>query len=264
MSSKQKKTKEKKDNKRELYNQATEAFRQGLFPSVTACAAHFEVNHTTLRECLNSEREYVGGGRKSQAFTTEEEAKIVQHVSDRLSVGCGIDFKQLCSVMQELANTLQASNPDREFPSSWVSNYPETSFVRRFIKRNNLVMRRTMALSTARAMLTFSDLDNWFKDVEGRFVSNPKFRECFTDPRRMYNQDETPLTWGVEHQKVLAVKGYAGPAYNLGGSSREHTTASMIVGADGSGSVPVPAVGIVWSKQRAEREVLEKIPADAH
>jgi len=38
----------------------------------------------------------------------------------------------------------------------------------------------------------------------------------------------------------------------------------MIVGADGSGSVPVPAVGIVWSKQRAEREVLEKIPADAH
>ena len=34
----------------------------------------------------------------------------------------------------------------------------------------------------------------------------------------------------------------------------------MIVGADGSGSVPVPAVGIVWSKQRAEKEVLETIP----
>ena len=34
----------------------------------------------------------------------------------------------------------------------------------------------------------------------------------------------------------------------------------MIVGADGSGSVPVPAVRIVWSKQRAEKEVLETIP----
>ena len=63
-----------------------------------------------------------------------------------------------------------------------------------------------MDLSKARAELTVLDLDNWYKDVEGRFVNNPKFQECFTDPRRMFNQDETPLTWGVEHQQVLAVK----------------------------------------------------------
>ena len=111
MSSKKKKIKEK-DERRELYNQAADAFRQGLFPSVTACAGHFGVNHKTLIKCLKSEREYVGCGRKSSTFSTEEEAKIVQHVSDRLSVGCGIDFSQLCNVMQELANTLQASNPD--------------------------------------------------------------------------------------------------------------------------------------------------------
>ena len=90
-----------------------------------------------------------------------------------------------------------------------------------------------MQLSKARAVITVSDLDKWFKDVEGRFVSNPEFAGCFTDPRRMYNQDETPITWGVEHQKGLAVKGYTGPAYNLRGSSREHTTASVMIGADG-------------------------------
>ena len=118
-----------------------------------------------------------------------------------------------------------------------------------------------MALSTARAMLTFSELDNWFKDVEGRFVKDPKFAECFTDSRRMFNQDETPITWGIEHQKVLAIKGYSGPAYNLGGSSREHTTASVMVGADRS----IPAVRVVWSGQRwspAEKTLREEIPAD--
>ena len=118
-----------------------------------------------------------------------------------------------------------------------------------------------MALSTARAMLTFSDLDNWYKDVEGRFVKDPKFSECFTDSRRMFNQDETPITWGIEHQKVLAVKGYSGPAYNLGGSSREHTTASVMVGADGS----IPAVRVIWPGQRwspAEKTLREEIPAD--
>ena len=89
-----------------------EAFNQGLFPSVNACADKYGVNHSTLRKCLKSEREFVGGGRTGSAFTTQEESNLVQFVSDRLSVGCGIDFRQLCSVMQELANTLQASNPD--------------------------------------------------------------------------------------------------------------------------------------------------------
>ena len=118
-----------------------------------------------------------------------------------------------------------------------------------------------MASSTARAMLTVSDLDNWFKDVEGRFIKDPKFSNCFKDPRQLYNQDETPITWGTKHQKVLAVKGFSGPAYNLGGSSREHTTASVLVGADGS----VPAVRIVWPGKRwspAERDLQENIPAD--
>ena len=82
MSSKRKKTKDNKDDKRELYNQAKEAFHQGLFPSVTACAVHFKVNHKTLGECIKFKREYVGGERKGQAFTTEEESRLVQFVSD--------------------------------------------------------------------------------------------------------------------------------------------------------------------------------------
>ena len=104
-------------------------------------------------------------------------------------------------------------------------------------------------------------MDNWFKDVEGRFVKDPKFSECFKDPRQLYNQDETPITWGTKLQKVLAVKGFSGPAYNLGGFSREHTTVSVLVGADGS----VPAIRIVWSGKRwsqAERDLQENIPAD--
>ena len=146
MSSKKKKLKEK-DERREQYNQAAEAFRQGLFPSVTACAGHFGVNHKTLMNCIKSEREFVGCGRKSSTFTTEEESILILY--NQLSLGCGIDFSQLCTVMQELANTLQTSNSESKVPSSWVSNYPHKSFVRRFFNRNNLVVRSTMQLSKA-------------------------------------------------------------------------------------------------------------------
>ena len=83
-SSKKKKIKDNKDEKRERYNQAIEAFNQGLFPSVNACAENYGVNHSTLRKCLKSEREFVGGGRTGSAFTTQEESKLVQFVSDRL------------------------------------------------------------------------------------------------------------------------------------------------------------------------------------
>ena len=117
MSSKKRKLKEK-DERREQYNQAAEAFRQGLFPSVTACAGHFGVNHKTLMNCIKSEREFVGCGRKSSTFTTEEESRLVKFVSDRLSLGCGIDFSQLCTVIQELANTHQAPDLHQARPPS--------------------------------------------------------------------------------------------------------------------------------------------------
>ena len=81
MSSKKKKLKEK-DERREQYNQAAEAFRQGLFPSVTACAGHFGVNQKNLMNCIKSEREFVGCGRQSSTFTTEEESRLVKFVSD--------------------------------------------------------------------------------------------------------------------------------------------------------------------------------------
>ena len=47
------------------------------------------------------------------------------------------------------------------------------------------------------------------------------------------NQDETPLSPGVEHQRVLTEKGWDGPVYNTGGDSRKHITSSVTVSADG-------------------------------
>ena len=46
---------------------------------------------------------------------------------------------------------------------------------------------------------------------------------------------ETPFAWGNEHQKVLADRDHHGLAYNIGGTSHEHTMASMLVGVDGLG-----------------------------
>ena len=44
--------------------------------------------------------------------------------------------------------------------------------------------------------------------------------ECWLDPRRIFNQDETSLTAGSEHERVLAPVGYQRPIYHLSGDSR--------------------------------------------
>ena len=86
---------------------------------------------------------------------------MTDYVSERMSLGCGLDFHQLCMTIQELIGMLRVANPDRKFFTKWDSDFPEESYVRRFMKRHKLVLRRTMALSNARAMLTPVDLDNW-------------------------------------------------------------------------------------------------------
>lgn len=250
----------KKDEKKEIYKKALEALKSGQFANPNSCANHFGVCAKTLRSLFKEDRDYVGGGRKTTIFTAEEENKLKEFVTERLSLGCGLDYHQLCLTIQELIGRLRVANPDRQF-SDWDSDFPPECYVRRFMSRHQLVLRRTMALSNARAMLTPADLDNWFADVNKKFYTNPKFSACFEDPKRIFNQDETALTWGNEHQKVLATKGYELPAYNIGGLSREHTTASVLVDADGS----VTAIRIVWPGKRwnaAELELKESLPSD--
>ena len=99
----------------------------------------------------DEDRDYVGGGRKTIIFTAEEENKLKEFVTERLSLGCGLDFHQLCLTIQELIGRLRVANPDRQFSTDWDSDYPNDSWARRFMERHKLVLRRTMALSNARA-----------------------------------------------------------------------------------------------------------------
>ena len=49
------------------------------------------------------------------------------------------------------------------------------------------------------------------------------------DPRRTFNQDETPLSPGVEYQRVLTEKGWDCPVYNQGGDARLHIDEQMVI-----------------------------------
>ena len=143
-----KKKKEERDTKEAKYKAAITAYEKGEFNSVNACSVAFGVHQRSLDRFIKSGTKFVGKGKKSNVFSTDEEAQIVQFVRARVELGVGLSFKQLL-VIQELLARLKSVNPERYCPPSWNNFYPEETFVRRLAKRNSISLRRTMALSAA-------------------------------------------------------------------------------------------------------------------
>ena len=191
LKTKREKKKEEADAKKEQFNAAIAAFESGEFSSVNATAKSFGVNQGTLTKYIKSGSTFVGKGKKSIVFSEEEENQITNFVKKRVELGVGLDFNQLCLVIQELLTRLKKVNPERYSPPTWVNFYPDESFARRFATRNGLSLRRTMALSAARDCLSVYDLDEWFKHIMERFVHPPEFSGVFKDPQRIFNQESS-------------------------------------------------------------------------
>ena len=157
--------KKTKDQLKKLFKMAKEALQAGQFQSIRACAMHFQISYTTLRKMYRDDRVYVGSGNKSPVFTPSEEAKITEFVNERLSLGRDIDFNQLCLIMKELIGALRSADPSRVFPSSFKLDFPNESFARRFVIRNNLALRRNLHLNPSPVVLSVSELQKFRNEI---------------------------------------------------------------------------------------------------
>ena len=141
-----KKSKEEiKALKQACFGQAFEAFMQGVYPSVNSCALTFNVNHKTLGWMITSNRQYIGGVRKSVAFTAEEEAKLVNFVSQMLFFGCGLDFSHWSAPLTSQI----AAAPVTEAGGGSDLNFREDSLSvkKQKIKRYEMIMLEPLQLA---------------------------------------------------------------------------------------------------------------------
>ena len=60
--------------------------------------------------------------------------------------------------------------------------------------------------NSGRQRVTKDNLDEWRKCVDKIVAKKTGLRECFLDPTRVFNQDETGVQLGGQ-QRVLALKG---------------------------------------------------------
>ena len=77
------------------------------------------------------------------------------------------------------------------------NNLPNMCFVRRFATRHSLTLRKSLEISKGRAICSVADLENWQADTIKYLLESDKFAECFSDPRRIWNQDESSIECGI-------------------------------------------------------------------
>ena len=160
---------------------AVKDFQDGNFHSIRECARFHRVARTTLRKLLlDPEAEFTGYGKRSQVFTMQEEALISAHIKERMLQGCGLDILQVQCLMQDLLIAAIASNPARKSgwdqvdpESPWLQHLPPKTFVRNFLKRNQIVWRSSMPLNQGRAILNVQDLREWQDSTEAFLFSDP-------------------------------------------------------------------------------------------
>ena len=115
------------------------------------CAAFHKVAYSTLYTLHTTGAEYKGSGGSNKVLSLEEENLIVSHLKWRASVGCGMSWDQLASLIQEVLLAVTASNPDRVTGHEKTGQLPNKSFVRRLAERHNLSLRRTAEISKGNA-----------------------------------------------------------------------------------------------------------------
>ena len=250
--------KEKWNQKKSQAQKAVNAFHRGKFKSLRSCAKYYKVPKSTLYDLVTTGDELKGRGRKLRCMTPDEESKIVAHVKWRASVGCGLEWRQLQSIIQEVLLGVKAANPDRITGYENTGQLPNIDFCRRLALRHNLTLRRTSEITKGRQVLTKEDLQLWQMETENFLFANPDLRAAMLDPRRIFNQDETAIEVGASTQRVLADKDTK-ILYSVSGSSREHITASYVCGAD---NIIIPPRCIYKGVRNVAVNHLKDLPQD--
>ena len=225
------------DDKCSKFELAFKSVKDGSFKSIRECSKFYNLFHVTLSRMVKSgAAKYKGSGKFSCVLTSEEEKLIIDHVVWRQEVGCGLSFEQLGLLLQEVFLGLKEANPDRLTGFEKTNHLPYPNWVRRFAERHSIVLRCSVEISKGRQILTARDLELWQQDTEAYLLSNPVFAECFKDPSRLFNQDESSIELGSGSRRVLAKRGTK-VIYHVSSGSRDHITTSFACNAAG-GMVP--------------------------
>lgn len=198
---------------------------------VNAAAKAFGIPQSTLKRRLKSHNFSKGSMGKPSLLGTENEKKVVTHITKLQSRGFTPSRDSVRSMAYYLAESLKLKhNFNHELMKAgydWLSS---------FLTRNpELSIRQSEGVSIARAKgLNKKTVDNYFQ-LLGKVITE---NNLFDKPGHVFNMDETGLQLNNKPGKVIAIKGSKNVTTVTSGEKGE--TISVLACVSGEGTFLPP------------------------
>ncbi|XP_070538590.1 uncharacterized protein [Ptychodera flava] len=183
------------DEKSDRYRMAMTDVSLGL--TIRAAASKYGLKKTTLHDHVTGKVQ-IGSNRGPQPILSRrEEEALVSWIVGMAKRGFGVSQAQLQDTVKEI---LDRDGRPSMLKHNKIPNRPERKWLRQFKKRNpevKLVSVRN--LSMKRAVISKSDIDQWFRDFE-IFLSD---QDLMDKPWQIWNCDESGFSLSPKSSKVL-------------------------------------------------------------
>lgn len=221
----------KKNYSKEQMNAALEAVGRGI-PVATAAKMH-SVPRVTLM--------YKSSGRlpvecrmgPSTVLTPKEEDLLEKWILSLAKVHHPVTKEQLLDSVYLIIQESKRPNP-------FANSRPGRKWYDSFMKRHpNISERVAQNLTPARENVCELQLRQWFREIE-EYLKSKNLFEITTDPRRVFNSDESAFFLQPKGDKVLAKKGDKS-VYNAG-TNDEKENLTVLVTASAAGEFAPPMI----------------------
>lgn len=185
-----------------------------------AAASTFGVPRTTLIGKIRGKFPEECKSGVSSVLTKEEEKILTDWIINMAKMGFPVTKDQLLDSVSLLVKSLNKKH-------TFTNGRPGRHWYEGFLKRNTeLSKRMAQNLTATRALVTENSIRGWFNEIEQYFLQSGT---NITDPRRVFNGDESAFFLCPKGNSVLAKKG-SKTVYNRVGADEKDCLTVMITG----------------------------------
>lgn len=234
----------------ETYMENAVAAVRGGMPALQA-AKNFKVPRTTILDKVNGRVPLKRKIGPDTVLTTVEEHHLVNWMIQSSKCGFPVTKNQLLESVQMLIKELGRETP-------FTNGKPGRRWFESFMRRHpELSQRISQNLTKARANVTEDKLRAWFAEIE-EYIQTNDLKEIWSDPKRVYNCDETAFFLSPKGEKVIVRKGEKAIYSVINNDEKECVTTLLMCNA--AGDIPPPLV--MFAYKRLPNYIATKVPPD--
>lgn len=218
--------------------------------SIRQAAKAFVVPKTTLIDKMKNRYVKAGNTGAPTILTALEEQVLVSWIIEMGERGLPVTKCQLLESVAKLVHNLNREN-------SFKGGIPGNKWYQGFLKRHPEISKRVpQNLTVSRASLSENDIRNWFSSVRSYLTDNDLL-DVLTDPKRVFNCDESGFYLSPKEKQVLVRKGSKKVYNRTVNDEKENITVLLTVSADG---VMQPPMTLFPYKKRIPSSIHKKYP----